>query len=92
MFRRSRSKRQVKKRVVQAVREELPTTSNVVRENNAQKPVDLSADAAASKQMGDERQTVVEMEDSVSDKIQSVNGSGDKQSLDKKSRNRDGRR
>ncbi len=69
--------------VVQAVREELPTTSNVVRENNAQKPVDLSADAAASKQMGDERQTVVEMEDSVSDKIQSVNGSGDKQSLDK---------
>lgn len=75
--------------VVQTVREELPTTASVVGENNAQKSADvnqtdLPGDAATSKQMGDERQTVVEMEeDSVSDKMQSLNGSGDKQSSDK---------
>lgn len=45
--------------LVQTVRNELPTTANAVGVNSAQKSadvnlLDLSGDAAASKQMGDE--------------------------------------
>lgn len=74
------------KEVVQTVREELPTTANVVGENKMQTKdvtlIDLSSDAAVVKQMVDEGQTVVEMEeDSVSEKMQSANG--DRQSSDK---------
>lgn len=74
--------------VVQTVREELPTTANVVGENKTQTKeaslIALSSDVAVVKQKVDERQTVVEMEeDSVSDQKLSPNCSGDKQSSEK---------